>query len=200
MRLIAALLVFAGGAQAQDIVGTAQTLYPQMPEVAVVERIAGNCGADAAVNPRVAYCTSENRIYVAEGILADRSAPYEIAHQFGHAIFVQHGLADVALAAIRANRGQEAFLRGQVSRQIDCLAGVLYARAGYPTGQLTDWFDAEPFTGAHWGRDPLRVGPKASISLAARDEWFQKGQMAGEPTACEVPELPVELLITPFRG
>ena len=200
MKWIAVLLCLGMPAAAQDIIATAQELYPGMPQVQAVERIAGHCGATAAVNPRVAYCTSSNRIFVADGILADASAPYEIAHQFGHAIFVQHGLADVALAAIRSNRDQEVYLRGQVSRQIDCLAGVIYARAGFVEASLRGWFEAEPFTGSHWGRDPLRVGPVASIGLSARDAWFVKGQTAGHPRACKVPELPVELLITPFRG
>jgi len=200
MKWIAVLWCFGTAASAQDIVSTARDLYPRMPNVVAVDMIAGNCGATVAVNQRVAYCTSLNRIFVAKGILADESAPYEIAHQFGHAIFVQHGLADIALAAIGANRSKETYLRGQVSRQIDCLAGVIYARAGYDAASLGDWFTDEPFTGSHWGRNPLRVGPKASIGLAARDEWFQKGQDAGHPSACEVPELPVELLITPFRG
>lgn len=200
MKWILGLICLGLPASAQDVIATAQGLYSRMPEVVAVERIAGNCGATPAVNPRVAYCTSQNRIFVAKGILADPSAPYEIAHQFGHAIFVKHGLADIALATIRANRGQEAYLRGQVSRQIDCLAGVIYARAGFARASLADWFPAEPFTGSHWGRDPLRIGPRASIGLEERDAWFVKGQVAGEPSVCAVPELPVELLITPFQG
>lgn len=200
MKWAAFFVCLAGPAVAQDIAATAHQLYAQMPNVVVVDAIAGNCGASAEVNPRVAYCTTQNRIFVAEGVLDDPSIHYEIAHQFGHAIFVRHGLADVALAAIRANRSQEAFLRGQVSRQIDCLAGVLYVRSGLAAASLLDWFPEEPFTGKHWGRDPLRVGPTASIGLAARDEWFLKGQTVAHPRACEVPELPIDLLLEPFQG
>ncbi len=185
---------------AQDIGATAQSLYSKMPGVEIVDQITGECGATAAVNQRVAYCTSANTIFVARGVLDDPSIGYELAHQFGHAIFVQHGVADVALAAIRANRPKEAFLRGQVSRQIDCLAGVIYTRAGFSQAELVDWFKDEPFIGAHWGRNPLRVGPRASIGLAARNEWFVKGQMGAEPSVCAVPELPIELLVEPFGG
>lgn len=200
MKWAAFIMCLAGQAAAMDIAGTAQSLYARMPSLVIVNAIAGNCGATAAVNPRVAYCTSQNRIFVADGVINDPSVGYEIAHQFGHAIFVQHGLADVALGAIRANRPNEAFLRGQVSRQIDCIAGVIYARAGLGKASLKDWFPEEPFTGSHWGRDPLRDGPQASIGLAARDEWFLKGQNAAHPRVCEVPELPIDLLVNPFQG
>lgn len=200
IRSLLAWLMTVQIASAQDVGATAQSLYSKMPNVAIVDQISGNCGATSEVNQRLVYCTSRNTIYVARGILDDPSIGYELAHQFGHAIFVQHGVADVALAAIQANRPQEAFLRGQVSRQIDCLAGVIYARAGLAPATLRDWFAQEPFTGSHWGRNPLRVGPKASIGLDARDAWFVKGQKGAEPSVCAVPELPIELLVDPFRG
>ena len=200
MRWILMWMLSAQIAVAQDIGTTAQSLYSKMPSVDVVDQITGQCGATAAVNQRVVYCTSSNTIFLARGVLEEPSVGYELAHQFGHAIFVQHGVADVALAAIQANRPQEAFLRGQVSRQIDCLAGVIYARAGFPQSRLSDWFSDEPFTGSHWGRNPLRIGPKASIGLAARDDWFVKGQAGAEPSVCAVPELPIALLVDPFRG
>ncbi len=200
MRFALAIWMLAGPVAAQNIPQTAAGLYDRMPSVEIVDVIAGNCGATDRVNTRVVYCTSLNRIFATETMLASPSSGYELAHQYGHAIFVQHGLADIALAAIRANRDREAELRGYVSQQIDCLAGVIYARAGFGPSALSDWFRTEPFTGSHWGRNPLRIGPRASIGLEARDVAFQKGQAAAHPRACEVPELPVELLIEPFRG
>ena len=62
--------VFAAGmAQAAPVDAVAQAAkdaFARMPEVIVVDRIAGECGATDAVDPRVAYCTTANQILVAK--------------------------------------------------------------------------------------------------------------------------------------
>jgi predicted metalloprotease len=125
-------------------------------------------------------------------------AAYLAAHAYGHAVQVQHGVADFALGQIRNRRNEEAMLRGLVARQVDCIAGFLVARAGLPNASLTDWFEDKPFAGVHWGRDPLRIGPVVSIGLASRDDWFQRGQ-GGDLAVCGPGEFTADLLIDALR-
>lgn len=197
---IAIWICAAGMAHADpvtDLAAAAAKSFAEMPALQRVDQIAGACGADETVNSDVAYCTSTNRILVADAVWDAPEAPYLVAHLFGHAVQVRHGVADMALAAIRNRRSEEAMLRGLVARQVDCIAGYLMARAGQ-SGDLEDWFDAEPFTGSHWGRDPLRVGPEVSIGLAARAEWFAIGQ-GGDLSRCGPGEFTADLLLEALR-
>jgi len=111
-----------------------------------------------------------------------------MAHVLGHAIQVRHGVADVALRAIRSRRSEEQALRGMVTRQVECVAGVLMATAGEQPAMLRG-FGQEPFTGSHWGRDPLNQGPRVSIGLEARAEWYEIGYAARDFAACTVGEM-----------
>jgi len=121
-----------------------------------------------------------------------------VAHAYGHAVQVQHGVADFALAQIRARRSEEAMLRGLVARQVDCIAGFLVARAGLAPADLTDWMAQEPFAGTHWGRDPLRIGPQVSVGLQARADWFAAGQ-GGDLAVCAPGEFTADLLLEALR-
>ncbi len=198
MRLVFALMLWSGAAVADpvaDVAAAAAAAFDEMPRVQRVDQIAGRCGADATVNDQVAYCTTRNVIF----LVSDGSvAPYLVAHAYGHAVQVRHGVADFALAQIRARRSEEAMLRGLVARQVDCVAGFLMVQAGLPQASLMDWFEAEPFTGVHWGRHPLRVGPVVSIGLVERDAWFQIGQ-AGDLAACAPGEFTADLLVVALR-
>lgn len=200
LALLGALLGTQGAAATlDDIINAANASFDRMPQLAVVDRIAGYCGADAAVNPVVAYCTSENVVRVAASAVAEPQTAYLLAHVLGHAAQVQHGVADVALATITANREQEDVLRADVTRQVDCIAGTIYARAGGDTVSLATWFSSEPLTDSHWGRNPLTIGPKVSIGLAERDRWFQRGQASGL-AACATPNFNADLLIAADQG
>ena len=181
-----------------EVAAAAQGAFANMPVVRRVDAIAGKCGADLQVNQRVAYCTSQNTIFLSRSAAARPEAAYQVAHLFGHAVQVQHGVADFALAEIRARRSEEATLRGYVARQVECIAGYLFWRAGLPEARLGDWMDQEPFTGSHWGRNPLRIGPQVSIGLGERDEWFQLGQ-AGDISACAPGEFTADLLVGALR-
>lgn len=195
MRMVLALTVLAGAAQADPVdavMAAATESFDRIPVVQRVDQIAGRCGADHSVNRQAAYCTTTNRIYLADPDAAE--APYLVAHLLGHAVQVQHGVADVALRTIRSRPADEAVLRSYVESQVDCIAGFLFHRAGLPLADLTDWFTEDPFDGSHWGRDPLRIGPVASIGLAARNEWFQRGQ-AGDIARCAAGEFGAELLV-----
>lgn len=177
----------------------AHARFARMPELAFVSQIDGRCGADAAVNPDAAYCTSENTIFVSfTAAAAPERAAYQVAHVMSHAVQVRHGVADVALREITRRRNEEEKLRGWVTRQVECIAGFLFHEAGLPETDLRDLFEAEPMTGSHWGRDPLAVGPKVSIGLEARAEWFSVGQK-GDLSACAVGEFGSELLIKALR-
>lgn len=195
-----ALVAFTLPAMAQDsIARAANTGFANMPSVRVVPTIAGVCGADHRVNDRVAYCTSGSVILVAQDQLGRPELPYLVAHAFGHAVQVKHGVADVALRTIRARRSEEIKLRGWVDRQVDCIAGFLYQRAGFGPASLTAWLKSDPFDDIHWGREPLSVGPVMPVTLADRDRWFQTGQ-TGDLAACSVGEFGSDLLIAAYRG
>ncbi|WP_342075826.1 hypothetical protein [Yoonia sp. SS1-5] len=201
MRL-AVIVSFLAGQVAADPVAAisdaAQGAFARLPQVSPVDAIGGNCGADAHVNNQVAYCTSANLIYLSRAAAALPQAAYLVAHSYGHAIQVRHGVADFALAQITARRDEEDMLRGLVARQVDCIAGFLFHEAGLPPGSLQDWLVAEPFDGTHWGRNPLRIGPQVSIGLAERDLWFQRGQ-GGDLAACTVGELSSALVVAAYR-
>ncbi len=104
----------------------------------------------------------------------------------------------VVLQQIRNRRDEEATLRGLVELQVDCIAGFLIARAGQVPARLMDWFAQEPFDGIHWGRDPLRVGPEVGIGLAARDDWFQRGQ-SDDLSVCGPGEFTADLLLEALK-
>jgi len=186
MRWLMALLMWPCVVQADvitDISTAATQAFARMPEVKIVDQIAGECGADDAVDPRVAYCTTGNIILVATTARDLPQTAYLLGHAFGHAVQVQHGIADLALREIRNRPADEVMLRGLVERQVDCIAGFLVHRAGLPELDLTDLFDDDPLTNPHWGRDPLRIGPVAVVALDARAQWFARGQQ-GDIAAC----------------
>jgi hypothetical protein len=200
MRWIWIILLWASSAQASisDIAAAAQQAFARMPDVRIVAQIAGTCGASAAVDPRVAYCTTQNVILVAEQVVDQPQTLFLVGHAYGHAVQVQHGVADVALRAIRNRPDDEIALRGMVERQVDCIAGYLVAHAGVPVLALAQMFPRDPLTNPHWGRDPLRVGPVVDVPLAARREWFNVGQ-AGDIAACAPGEFTARLLIRALR-
>lgn len=201
MRWILATLLWTGSLQADPVTAVAsaaKAAFDRMPPVVTVAQIAGRCGADETVNDQVAYCTSRNEILIARAAYDLPQASYLVAHAYGHAVQVRHGVADFALGQIRARPAEEAMLRGLVERQVDCIAGFLVARAGLAPQRLVDWLSDDPFAGAHWGRDPLRVGPRVGVDLAARNDWFQRGQ-GGDLAACATADFGADLLIAALR-
>lgn len=197
LRGFVLFLMLAGRAVADpaaDVEAAARAAFAQMPPVMRVDQIAGRCGATDAVNDQVAYCTTRNVVFLTDAAAALPGAPYLVGHAYGHAVQVRHGVADFALAQIRARRSEEAMLRSLVELQVDCIAGFLMARAGLPQARLADWMTEEPFDGIHWGRDPLRIGPTVSVGLTARDSWFQRGQ-EGDLSACAPGEFAADLLL-----
>ena len=199
----AALIMLLAGQVANadpvdQITQAAHAAFDRLPEVRLVNQIAGQCGADKTVNQSAAYCTTRNQIFLSRAAADDPQTPYLLAHLYGHAVQVQHGVADFALSQIRQRPSEEAMLRGLVTRQVECIAGFIVTRAGLPEIDLTIVFDAEPFTGIHWGRDPLRIGPDVSIGLGPRADWFARGQ-SGELGACAPGEFTADLLLAALK-
>ncbi|MDE0852185.1 neutral zinc metallopeptidase [Yoonia sp.] len=191
----------AGTADSVDkVMAAAQASFERMPRLARVATIAGECGADGSVNQDVAYCTSLNTIFLTTSAAVRPDAAYLVAHVLGHAVQVQHGVADVALREITQRRSEEQVLRGYVASQVDCLAGFLLARAGLPPTSLAAYFVSEPFTGTHWGREPLRIGPQVAIGLTNRDAWFQRGHAAATLQDCAAGEFGADLLLRAYKG
>lgn len=195
MRFAFALFLTLATAGAADpgrdrLVAATEATFPRVPDTQVLSDITGVCGG--GVTADAVYCTSENRIYLSP--LSGSRGIYVLAHLYGHGVQVRYGVADLALNAIRAAPEREADLRGMVTRQVECLAGVLVARAGLPVPRLDELFRAEPMTDAHWGRRPVRAGPEVSIGLGARAEWFARGAEVGSAVACTVGEMSAGLI------
>ena len=201
MRLAAILSLLALPAAADpaaDVAAAARAAWPGMPALREVDRIAGTCGADASVSPAAAYCTTTNEVLIASRARAAPGAAYLVAHLMGHGAHVTQGVADRALGAIRRSPADEAALRARVERQVDCLAGVLAARAGN-AARPGAAFGADPFRGPHWGRDPLRAGPRMGLPLAERGAAFARGAAGAHPRACADPALDGGLLARGWR-
>jgi hypothetical protein len=183
----------------QDVAAAAHAAFDGLPSMREVAQIDGACGADETVNASMAYCTTRNQILIARTTKDMDAAPYMLAHLYGHAVQVRHGVADFALGQIRQRRSEEAMLRGLVTRQVECIAGFIIARSGQGNVDLSTLFATEPFTDSHWGRDPLRVGPQVSIGLTARAMWFAIGQ-EGDLAACGPGEFTADLLLEAYKS
>jgi hypothetical protein len=196
---LAALVCQPATADPMAVHQTAQALFAQLPDVEARADLNASCGAGPNSNTNIGYCASKNTIFVSEGFAARPQASYEMAHVLGHAIQVRHGVADVALRAIRNRRSEEDALRGMVTRQVDCVAGVLMASAGLAPSDLAQLFTTEPFTDAHWGRQPINSGPRVTISLAARLQWYDIGYTARDFAACSVGDMSSDLIVAALR-
>lgn len=201
MRFVILLLVclaspVVGDAARDRLIATTQAAFPRVPDVRVTDDIAQVCGG--GVTAAGVYCTSENRIYLTEPGGAE--ALYHLAHLYGHGLQVRYGVADIALDAIRAAPAREAALRAMVTRQVECLAGFLIKRAGLDMPPLAAVFEAEPMTGAHWGRRPVRSGPKVSIGLDERADWFARGMAATTAAGCASGEISANLIAAGDNG
>jgi len=167
--------------------------------------IQSQCGvAESATGPF--YCPGDRKVYLDLGFfseLADRfGAPgdfaqaYVIAHEFGHHVQQQLGLADRLQQAPRSG-AESASVAFEL--QADCFAGV-WGHAASQQGRLRaggvelDPGDAEEAlqAAAAIGDDRLqrmatgRVMPERFThgTSAQRVEWFRRGMTSGDPRAC----------------
>lgn len=206
MRLVSIVLaVLSAGSVAADIrpplhksiEQAAHALFPDMPSIRPVDQIAGLCGADHGVNPIAAYCTSENVILMTQEGTDRAPLAHHLAHMYGHAVQVRHGIADIALREIRRRPDEEAMLRGWVSRQVECIAGAILREADIFL-DISTIYAREPLTGSHWGRNPLAKGPQVAVGLKARAQWLATGYQHGV-SACAPGEFGSELLVEALR-
>ena len=201
LKILFAAIVYGSAVQADavdDVEKAAMASFESMPRVQTVSEMPGQCGADANVNRYVAYCTSPNIILVTGEARVLPETAYLVAHAYGHAVQVRHGVADFALSQIRSRRGEEQMLRGLVERQVDCIAGFLVSRSGVHSEDISELFDEDPLDDVHWGRNPLRIGPSISVELAERERWFQIG-LNGDLSACAPGEFTSDLLLRALR-
>ena len=189
------LFVVAQPAIAADhfIEAAAHRHFDNMPVVERLADIAQVCGAQGQANGDAVYCTSENKIYLRKGA---EDLAYKLAHLFGHAVQVNHGVADIALREVRARRDEEEALRGMVTRQVECIAGFLHKKAKVPV-EFAEGL--EPFTESHWGRNPLRIGPQVSIGRVVRIAWLARGYGTENLAAYASGEIGAELLLKAFK-
>ena len=203
---VACVACFSGPLRAEIMLETptmkverqANALFVDLPKVLRVANPRTHCGADEGVNNIAAYCTTQNAIFLREVFPEPILWAHHLAHVYGHAVQVRHGVADVALREIRSRRDEENKLRGWVTRQVECIAGFIFGQSDLGRVALDDLYSDEPLTGSHWGRDPLSVGPKVSIGLGARAIWFDVGQTKGL-SDCAPGEFGSELLLKALR-
>lgn len=196
MRFLALIALLGAPAAADPFVllDGARGVFPDQPRIEAFSAGDTPCGYGARSNPQVGYCASTRVLYMRDDFADSPTAAYETAHVMGHYYQIRYGVADVALRTIRARREDEDALRGMVTRQVECVAGVLMAAAELPFVSLDDLFESEPFTDSHWGA-LMGTGPRVSIGLSARAEWYETGYRAGDVAACSVGEMTADLLV-----
>lgn len=183
-----------------DVEAASRALFDDLPQIVLMEQMDDRCGADHTTNPHARFCTTRNEIYLRRDEDEDKLA-YRVAHLMGHAAQVRHGIADIALREVRRRPDEEVALRLMVTAQVECLAGVYLAKAGFGAFDLRVFYRDPPFQDAHWGRNPLRVGPVVSMSLEDRADWVLRGATQGI-TACSAGEIDVQVLLNApgYRG
>ena len=199
---IAALGATRAGAQGPTdpyaaLEAAAQASFEGMPDLEFAADIGMVCGG--GVTAEAVYCTTEARIWMTQATGGRIEGLYLAAHLFGHAAQVTQGVADVALAAIRAEPERESALRRMVELQVDCLAGVFLARAHLGRFDPAALNGADPLARAHWGRNPVREGPAVPVDVDARAAAFDRGFEAADPAACASGEFSADLLVAADR-
>jgi len=162
------------------------------------------CGfAQAAVGPF--YCPGDNKLYIDLAFYRDLQdkfrAPgdfaqaYVIAHEVGHHVQNQLGIADqVRRAQSRAGKEQGNALQVRMELQADCFAGVWAAvanrkRSVLETGDIEEGLRAA----AAVGDDRIQMASRGYVSPESfthgsseqRMRWFRRGLEAGEVKACD---------------
>lgn len=148
------------------------------------------------------YCPSDGKVYLDLGFfddLANRfgaagefAQAYVVAHEIGHHVQHQLGLADQVRALQERRPDERNELSVRLELQADCLAGV-WAHST-KRREILERGDVESALGAASaiGDDRLqrsagrRVSPESFThgSSAERVEWFRRGLEAGNPETC----------------
>ncbi len=187
---------------AQRVWGRAVDGYRPAKLVLFWDEIRSGCG-DAAAEMGPFYCPADDRVYIDLGFYRELAArfgapgafaqAYVVAHEVGHHVQNQLGIA----AKVRAAQGRDPSRRNALSvlmeLQADCLAGA-WAKAARERG-LLDPGDLEQglAAAAAVGDDRIqqatggRVSPESFThgSAAQRTRWFRAGFEAGTVAACD---------------
>jgi predicted metalloprotease len=162
------------------------------------------CGiAGAAVGPF--YCPSDRQIYIdlaffrdmdrQLGASGDFAQAYVIAHEVGHHVQAEFGIAQrVAQVRARLGEAESNALSVRVELQADCLAGI-WARRAHEARGILERGDIEEGlnAAAAVGDDRLQRRARGEVvpesfthgSSAQRVRWFRTGLGAGDIRACD---------------
>lgn len=162
------------------------------------------CGmAGAAVGPF--YCPADRQIYIdlaffrdmerQLGASGDFAQAYVIAHEVGHHVQAEFGIAQrVGQLRARAGEAESNALSVRLELQADCLAGV-WARRAHDARGILERGDIEEGLGAAAavGDDRLQRRARGEVvpesfthgSSAQRVRWFRAGLSAGDIRACD---------------
>ncbi len=162
------------------------------------------CGfAQAAVGPF--YCPGDNKLYIDLAFYRDLQdrfrAPgdfaqaYVIAHEVGHHVQNQLGIAEqVGRAQSRARGEQRNALQVRMELQADCFAGIWAAQANR-NRRILEPGDVEEGlrAAAAVGDDRMQMASRGYVSPESfthgsseqRMRWFRRGLEAGDVKACD---------------
>jgi predicted metalloprotease len=200
-----AATVLASTEDAWTEIFTAQGLRYERPTLVLYsEAVNSGCGsASSAVGPF--YCPADQKVYLDLTffeLLARRfAAPgdfaqaYVIAHEVGHHVQQQLGIAEqVTAAQQRASEAQSNALSVRMELQADCLAGV-WGNHANRTRNLLEPGDVEEGlrAAAAIGDDTMQRGSSGSIrpeswthgSSEMRARWLRRGLSTGDPDQCD---------------
>ena len=166
--------------------------------------VRSGCGvAGAAIGPF--YCPADRQIYIdlaffrdmerQLGASGDFAQAYVIAHEVGHHVQAEFGIARrVAELRARAGDAEGNALSVRMELQADCLAGV-WARRAHEMRGILERGDIEEGLGAAAavGDDRLQRRARGEVvpesfthgSSAQRVRWFRAGLGAGDIRACD---------------
>ena len=162
------------------------------------------CGfAQAAVGPF--YCPADNKLYIDLAFYRDLQdkfrAPgdfaqaYVIAHEVGHHVQNQLGIADqIRRAQSRANKEQGNALQVRMELQADCFAGIWAAQANRKRKVLEPGDVEEGLrAAAAIGDDRIQMASRGYVSPESfthgsseqRMRWFRRGLESNDVKACD---------------
>lgn len=162
------------------------------------------CGmAQSAMGPF--YCPGDNKVYIdlsfyqdmknKLGASGDFAEAYVIAHEVGHHIQNQLGIAaKVTQARMQASAAEANLLSVRMELQADCLAGV-WARSANDAKQILEQGDIEEGLNAASaiGDDRLQKRSQGYVvpesfthgSSEQRVRWFKRGMETGDMNTCD---------------
>jgi len=185
----------------EEIFTASQKTYQHPTYQIFTQGTQGACGyAPSQVGPH--YCPLDKTVYVdldfllalqnKLGAQGDFAQAYVLAHEVGHHVQNELGIADQVRAEQQNNPGNAKQSSIKMELQADCFAGV-WGRKVYQEGIL-EAGDVEEGIGAALavGDDRIQQQTTGQVrpeewthgSAAERSKWFQTGFNSGDPNQC----------------